>query len=195
VAALLADGHADPAAQNSDVLRCAARYGHTAALRIAAARANEPALTALLADGRADPAADGSAALQFADNLDIVSALLADGRANPAARDSFVLRRAVATENVTIVRALLADGRADPAACSSGALLNAALQDNTAILHALLADGRADLDTLDGQPLQPPAWYLVEAAARWRRRKHWIASGHHRAACDRVPCGVCARVP
>jgi hypothetical protein len=69
--ALLADGRADPAADESATLRYAAYSGHVGVI------------VALLLDGRADPSARLSEALSMAagrGHLDIVQAFVADGR-------------------------------------------------------------------------------------------------------------------
>jgi hypothetical protein len=74
VEALLAAGHADPAAWESDVLLLAVRRGNASIVR------------ALLLDGRADPATRNSVVLRdaaWSGNVGVLLALLADGRADP----------------------------------------------------------------------------------------------------------------
>jgi hypothetical protein len=99
---LLADGRADPAANDSAVLRCAVDRGHVEPVL---AHQQLRIVKLLLADGRADPAANHSAALGVAarrGRTDFLLALLADGRADPTAiapmkrcRDTMLIRATV----------------------------------------------------------------------------------------------------
>jgi hypothetical protein len=99
---LLADGRADPAANDSLVLSHAVDSGHVAPERV---HRELRIVQLLLADGRADPAASHSAALGVAarrGRTDFLLALLADGRADPTAiapmercQDTMLIRAAV----------------------------------------------------------------------------------------------------
>lgn len=71
--ALLADGRADPSANDSRALRSASVYGCVEVVQ------------ALLADGRADPSANVSQAIRWASQagyVQVVRLLVADGRAD-----------------------------------------------------------------------------------------------------------------
>jgi hypothetical protein len=105
--ALLADGRANPCANNDCAVRAAGYTGHIGVMRV------------LLADGRANPAAVSSESLVAAaeaGHTQVVYALLADGRADPTVGGSCALGYAARGDHAEVVAALLADGRVDPAA-------------------------------------------------------------------------------
>jgi ankyrin repeat protein len=185
---LLADGRADPAADSSVALILAARRGHVVVIQL------------LLADGRADPAGCRSAALRAAargGHAAVLQLLLADGRADPAMNDSFALEHAAREGHAAVAQLLLADRRADPTACH--ALVLAAHAGHADVVQLLLSVGRADPDTCGARlcsgltsaclrghvDVQFGAAHktctrdvmcLLQRAARWRRRRSWLAA-------------------
>jgi ankyrin repeat protein len=188
VASLLADGRADPAAEDNGALALAVASGHVAVVE------------ALLRDGRADPAACRCCLLGQAardGNTAILQALLADGRADPAAQRSYSLRTAAFNGQAAAVAALLVDGRADPAACRAEALhmalIDAARTGCFDIVHALLNDGRACLRDVDytlqhlyacarkpdgrGMHALQPLLQCLSRRQRWVQRRPWLRAG------------------
>jgi hypothetical protein len=117
----------------------------------------------------------------YTGDVDWVAALLGDARVDPPPVDqrnmySHALRLAAALRHVGIVRLLLDDGRADPAAWNSVVLRDVTCQAHdlrgvAAVCRVLLADERADPTT--DRSAEPS----VRAAARWRRRRHWLRAG------------------
>jgi hypothetical protein len=174
VTALLADGRADPAADDSAMLRMAVRLNHLGVVQ------------ALLADGRADPAACNSIVLADAAHTGarahIVRALLEDGRADPRADGSYALRVAAVCRDTDAMVALLTDGRADPAADDEYALRAAARCGYVNIVSALLADGRLDPSAVARAHADAHFDYAGVGTVkrclvrhlRWLQRRRWL---------------------
>ena len=167
IAALLADGRADPAAKNGVVLCTVAQQTHIsvvravlgAALRLAAQRGHVDVVAAFLADGRADPAADFSGALRYAaynGHVDVILALLADGRADPAVELHDRIFHAAHTGHTTILQALLEDER-----------MCAELRGARSYARRAYARNQGF----------PALWRCLGRLWRWRQRRPWLRAG------------------
>jgi hypothetical protein len=172
VRALLADGRADPAADDSIVLRRAAAIGHVDVLQ------------ALLADGRADPAARNSEALlnaAYNGHVDVMRALLIDGRADPAADGSAALQ--YNTYHGDVYGRADADPDGAVAAAAFYGRVDSAPNPYVTLLALLLADERVDATSPLVAALAVVEYaedhvaHCVQLRLRWLRRRTWLRAG------------------
>jgi hypothetical protein len=113
----------------------------------------------------------------------LVEILLDDGPTRHAQEASISLWVAAHNNDVEGLHALLTGGRADPCAGNSAALVAASNLRHAAAVRALLADGRSDpgraatAAASDPRRERDETQFLVQAAARWRRRRLWVRLG------------------
>jgi hypothetical protein len=111
-------------------------------------------------------------------DLQLVRGLLAESHEDPRAYDSLALRCAAHQGFERVLQALLTDGRADPTACDNDALRYAARYHYYApVVRTLVADGRSDPSGIARVGCSMYNWPLVQAAARWLRRRQWLRAG------------------